>query len=122
MTLSFFDSEGLLPVWANAAREFSPVNINQLRHLLAPTRANLGVFSVYRKRFDASDHAWFIAGAHKDGRHVLPRTGFHPEFTAARKSMGNKAEDHDNLMAFQNKIRELLFDTVGVKLHSDKQL
>ncbi|CDO74658.1 hypothetical protein BN946_scf184832.g2 [Trametes cinnabarina] len=66
----------------------------------------------FKSRCDAADVAWFVAGAHKDGDHLLSPDSFHENWHFARQVSADDKLTKDRIRAdLRNKLLDLLLDT-----------
>ncbi|KAI0349009.1 hypothetical protein OH77DRAFT_1515077 [Trametes cingulata] len=93
------------------------VSINGLQYNevgLTTLRAYLGdgpVYERFKQRFDTADVAWFVAGAHRDGKHQVPPSTFHPAFTVARETTASDAATKSRIRTeVKTNLKNLVFD------------
>lgn len=98
--------EGDVPDWSDL--KFNPLGIYNLCHHLGALQRKPGTFMKYKSHFLSSDIAWFSAGIHKDGQHVMPRDTYHPLFLTAHKYTGTG----ESATKLRNKLRDAVRDEV----------
>ncbi|KAI0354454.1 hypothetical protein OH77DRAFT_503134 [Trametes cingulata] len=82
---------------------------------VAALRSYLGegpVYERFKRRFDIADIAWFVAGSHKDAKHQLNPSTFHPDWFIARETSASgveaKAKARNEL---KGRLKDLVFDS-----------
>ncbi|KAF7371509.1 hypothetical protein MVEN_00005700 [Mycena venus] len=88
----------------------NPIGLFDLRRLQGTLPHHSGIFSTYRRNFDASDIAWLVHGCHTDGRHNPGANQFFPEFHELRDSLPIGDLGSGPRKALRTKVLELLFD------------
>lgn len=88
--------------------ELNPDGVEALRNHLGRDERYLR----FQERFDTADLAWFVAGAHRDGRHTVAADHFHPDFHTARQGTGTGTIGQSQRGAFRSKLMSLVFDSV----------
>lgn len=91
--------------------EFNPIGVGQLRKALGEGP----IYQRFKTRFDAADMAWFIAGAHKDGKHDLNRSRFHPQWAIGRRVQCADSNDaYWQRRRFRDSLKDLAWDAVSL--------
>ncbi|TFY62233.1 hypothetical protein EVJ58_g3990 [Rhodofomes roseus] len=89
-------------------------NPGSVEHLAETLDRALQPTDAYQPQLAAADIAFFVAGAHKDGRHNLGLSNIHPMFNEAREDTGVGADGRRVRTQFRDGVQNLAFDTLTV--------
>ena len=93
-----------------------PSHVQQLRRLLGPYPVDSATLKETRKRFEAADLMWLVAGMCSDGDHGVGDDAYHRLYKLYHNTNGTGSDARQLCLQFKAKYDVLAFDVVSTFL------